>query len=107
MVRGQCAAWDVYVRLTSGLLPLLTGNRIDDEAVNPALGGVVSRILRYAPLWGEHGRMLVAAMRSAVHLYRTGDHRDLADLLRVVADRLYVLSAGGGLTRRTDDRAAP
>ena len=107
MVPGRCAAWDVYVRLTTGLLPLLTGDRIDDAAVNPALGRVATRILRYSPLWGEHGAMLVAAVHSAVRLYRAGDQRDLADLLRVVADRLYVLSAGGGLPHRSDDRATP
>ena len=105
MVRGRCAAWDVYVRLTTGLLPLLTGDRIDDAAVNPALGQVATRILRSAPLWGESGAMLVAAVHSAVRLYRFGDQRALADLLRVVADRLYVLSAGGGLPHRGEDRA--
>jgi hypothetical protein len=91
--------------LTTGLLPLLIGDRIDDVAVNPALGEVATRILRYAPLWGEPGAMLVAAVHSAVRLYRRGEQRDLADLLRVVADRLYVLSAGGGLPHRGDDRA--
>jgi hypothetical protein len=107
MVRGRCAAWDVYVRLTNGLLPLLAGDRIDDAAVNPALGRVAARILQYAPLWNEHGAMLIAAMRSAVRIYRAGDQSDLADLLRVVADRLYLLSAGGGRPHRSGDRATP
>jgi hypothetical protein len=105
LTRGRCAAWEVYVRLTTGVLPLLTGDRIDDATVNPALGRVATRILRYAPLWGEPGGMLVAAVHSAVRLYRAGDQRELAELLRVVADRLYVLSAGGGLPDRGDDRA--
>jgi hypothetical protein len=107
VLRARCAAWDVYVRLTTGLLPIANSIRIDDAAVNPALGAVATRILRYAPLWGEHGAMLVAAVHSAVRLYRAGDGRDLADLLRVIADRLYLLSAGAGLPPRHSDRATP
>lgn len=89
----QVTAWDTYLVLTRGLLPALTAQPTDAEALKTHLGQVGIRVTRYAPLWGEHGPMLKAALRTGVLLYRDGDHVGLADLMRVVADRLYVLSA--------------
>jgi hypothetical protein len=104
--RAQCAAWDAYRALTTGLLPALHHHPVDSEVVKSQLGGVATRIVRYAPLWGEHGTMLIAALHSAMRLYRTADTDDLADLLQHISDRLYILSA---TTRRlhhgTDDAA--
>jgi hypothetical protein len=109
---AQLAAWDAYVILTTGLLPALHKDALQtdqaDSAVNTQLGGVATRVLRYAPLWGEHGPMLVAAVKSAVRLYRAGERSDLLDLLRVMADRLYLLSAGPTRPRRDGrDPATP
>ena len=74
------AAWDTYLALTDRLLPALAG--IDDRAVlNAYLGAVVIRIRRYAPMWGGHGPMLIAAAHSAVRLYRDGDDDALTALL--------------------------
>ena len=105
MAPAQCAAWDAYLDVTHRLLPALRDDQADLGALNPQLGAVAARILRYAPLWGEHGPMLVAALHNATQLHRDGDRDDLADLLWVMADRLYLLSA----TPRRDgrDRSAP
>ena len=100
MAPAQRTAWDTYLTVTRGLLPALYYDRVDAAALNPQLGGVAVRILRYAPLWGEHGPMLVSALHSAVRLHRAGDRDDLADLLHAMANRLYVLSAGPGPRRR-------
>ena len=86
------AAWDTYLTLTTNLLPALRTEQ-PDSTVNTRLGGVATRIMRSAPLWGEHGPMLTAAARSAIRLYRTGEHDDLVTLLQATADRLYLLSA--------------
>ncbi len=89
------AAWDSYVALTQGLLPALAAQAHDrDGGVNPALGAVAIRVRRYAPMWAEHGPMLIAAVDSAVRLFRHGDYAALEDLLQVLARRLYLLSAG-------------
>jgi len=93
MAPAQCAAWDTYLDLTHRLLPALRDGQADLGVLNPQLGGVAARILRYAPLWGEPGPMLVAALHSATQLHRAGDRAELADLLWVMADRLYLLSA--------------
>jgi len=98
---AQGAAWDVYISLTRGLLPALHDEQIDDAALNTQLDEIAIRILRYAPLWAEHGPMLMDALRIAVSLHRAGDRADLADLLRVMANRLYVLSAGPRRDRGT------
>ncbi len=100
MAPAQCAAWDAYLTLTRGLLPALDDDHVDAATLNAQLGGVAIRILRYAPLWGEHGPMLLAALHSAVRLHRGGDRADLADLLRALANRLYLLSAGPRLPGR-------
>ena len=92
---AQRAAWDAYLTLTTDLLPALRANPAE-ATVNAQLGGVAKRILRAAPLWGGNGPMLVCAVQSAVRLYRAGEQDDLLDLLRVVADRLYVLSVRSG-----------
>jgi len=105
MAAAQGAAWDVYLKLTRGLLPALHDDHVDDPALNSQLGDIAIRILRYAPLWAEHGPMLVAAIHSAVSLRRAGDRADLADLVRVMANRLYVLSAGPRRDGR--DRSTP
>lgn len=90
---AQRAAWDTYLTLTGELLPALRNNQTDHPGVNTQLGGVAIRILHYAPAWGEHGPMLLAAAQSAIRLYRDREGRELAALLRAVADRLYHLSA--------------
>jgi hypothetical protein len=86
------AAWDTYLALTTSLLPALREER-SDTTVNTSLGGVVIRIRRYAPLWGAHGPMLLAAARSAIRLHRAGERDDLVALVQATADRLYLLSA--------------
>ncbi len=112
MVAAQRAAWDAYLTLTTGLLPALRMDALQrdqpDSPVNTQLGGVATRVLRYAPLWGEHGPMLEAAVGSAIRLYRAGQRSDLLDLLQAMADRLYLLSADPNLPRRDGrDPAAP
>ena len=47
--------------------------------MNTQLGGLATRLLRYAPLWGAHGPMLEAAVTSAIRLYRAGQRSDLLD----------------------------
>ena len=90
----RATAWDTYLALTRGLLPTLAADPADTAALTSQLSRVATRVARYAPLWGEHGLMLQATLRHAVVLDRTGRHRDLATLMRLVADRLYLLSAG-------------
>jgi hypothetical protein len=112
VVPAQRAAWDAYLAVTTGLLPALRGDDLQgdrpDSAVNTQLGGVATRLLRYAPLWGAHGPMLEAAVTSAIRLYRAGQRSDLLDLLQVMADRLYLLSADPNLPGRDGrDPAAP
>jgi hypothetical protein len=105
MAPAQCAAWDAYLDLTHRLLPALHDDQADLGALNTQLGAIATRILRYAPMWGEHGPMLVAALHSATHLHRAGDRAELADLLWVMANRLYLLSASPRMPRR--DGSAP
>lgn len=90
---AQRAAWDAYLALTAGLLPALDQGE-GDSGVNPRLGAVAIRIRRYAHIWGEHGPMLVAAVHSAIRLYRDADRPALISLLQVMAHRLFLLSAG-------------
>jgi hypothetical protein len=92
------AAWDAYLTLTNGLLPILDTDQAHAR-VSTALADVTERVECSAPLWGDHGPMLVAALKSATRLYRAEEHSDLRELLRIVADRLYLLSA-----RRTRPR---
>jgi hypothetical protein len=89
---AQRAAWDTYLVVTVSLLPMLAKGG-DPEMINPQLGGVAIRIRRYAPLWGEHGPMLLAALHSAIRLYRRGDLEELIDLVQAMSGRLFVLSA--------------
>lgn len=99
---GQRAAWDAYVSITVGLLPVLYHE--DDAAedadgwaqVNPRLGGVAIRIRRDAPMWDDHGPMLVAAASSAIRLYRHGDRPALIALAHAMAHRLFLLAIGAG-----------
>ena len=108
MAPAQCAAWDSYLDVTHRLLPALRDDQADLGALNPQLDAVAIRIVRYAPLWDEHGPMLVAALHSAMRLHRAGDRTELADLLWVMANRLYLLSATPRLPRRDGrDRSAP
>jgi len=90
----QVTAWDTFLVLTRGLLPALAARPTDAEVLKTQLGRVEIRVARYAPLWGAHGPMLEAALRTGVLLYQDGDHDALADLMQGVADRLYLLSAG-------------
>lgn len=92
---AQRAAWDVYLAVTVDLLPALTGDDDPDGgAVNPRLGGVAVRIRRYAPMWAEDGPMLIAAVYSAIRLYRNGDRPALIAVLHAMAHRLFLLSVG-------------
>jgi hypothetical protein len=91
---AQRSAWDAYLTLARGLLPTLFEDQIDAVALTCQLDGVAIRLLRYAPLWGEHGPMLLAALQSAVRLHRRGERADLTELLRAIANRLYLISAG-------------
>lgn len=91
------AARDAYRSVTCGLLPTLRGDRVDGTAVGAALGGVAIRIVRYAPMWGEHGAILMAAAHGAVRLFRVGDWTGLAALLQVTAGRLQQLATGAGM----------
>jgi hypothetical protein len=99
MAAAQSTAWDAYLALTRGLLPALHDDGVDAATLNSQLDGVAIRILLYAPLWGDHGPMLLTALHCAVRLHRAGDRNDLADLLRAIANRLYLLSAGPRLPR--------
>ena len=108
MSAAQRTAWDAYLTLTRGLLPAVADDRLDAAALGSQLDAVAIRLMRYAPLWGEHGPMLLAATQSAVRLHRRGDRADLADLLRTMANRLYVLSADPRQPERdSHDRGTP
>ena len=48
---------------------------------------------RYAPLWSEQGEMLRAAVASAARLHLHDDRVGLVAVLRLVASRLFLLSA--------------
>lgn len=109
---GQRAAWDAYVSITVGLLPVLYHEVGAEEGaeswarVNPrlgrVLGGVAVRIRRYAPMWGHDGPMLVAAAGSAVRLYRHGDRLALIALAHAMAHRLFLLAVGTGRPQHPD-----
>ena len=99
MVPAQNAAWDAYLTVARDLLPTVHDNRADDATINVRLGGAATRILRYAPLWGEHGSMLRAALHSAVRLHRDGDRSGLAELVQAMGDRLFLLSIDPGSPR--------
>ncbi|MFP5371120.1 MAG: hypothetical protein ACLGI3_10285 [Actinomycetes bacterium] len=107
MLTGQAAAWDAYRAVAGGLLPALHAHRVDSRPVTAQLGAVASRIVRYSPLWGEHGPMLVAALHNAMRYYRAGDHAELTDLAYAIGDRLYLLSAAPAQPRPDDDAAPP
>ena len=108
MAPAQCAAWDAFLDLTRRLLPALHDDQVDADALTSQLGAVAIRIVRYAPLWDEHGPMLVAALHSAMRLHRAGDRTELADLLWVMANRLYLLSASPRPPRHDGrDRSMP
>jgi hypothetical protein len=108
MSAAQRAAWDAYLALARGLLPALGDDQVDAAALTSQLDGVAIRLLRYAPLWGEHGPMLLAAAQSAVRLHRRGERADLTDLLQAMANRLYLLSADPLLLERDGhDRNPP
>ncbi|WP_433221026.1 hypothetical protein ACQP00_19420 [Dactylosporangium sp. CS-047395] len=55
--------------------------------LNAHLGATAKRILRYAPLWGEHGPMLLSALHSVVRLHRAGEHGDLGIPIRIICYR--------------------
>ncbi|MEV0569941.1 hypothetical protein [Dactylosporangium sp. NPDC050588] len=93
MPAAQRTAWDAYLTVTGGLLPAVGGEPIRGATIGCELRGFVVRIERYAPLWGADGPMLLAAVRAAQALHQRGDRTALADLLRAMADRLYLISA--------------
>src|SRR6202022_2657876 len=78
MAPAQSAAWDAYLTVSRDLLPTVHDHQADAATINARLGGAAKRILQYAPLWGEHGSMLRAALHSAVRLHRDGDRTGLA-----------------------------
>ena len=92
---AQRKAGETYSAVTSGLLPLLleAADRDEHSAVGARLDAVAVQIRRYAPLWSEHGEMLRAAMGSAVRLHLQNDRVGLVAILRLVAARLFLLSA--------------
>jgi hypothetical protein len=103
MAPARRAAWDAYLAVRA-LLPVITGDCGHGPTINAQFGGVVIRIRRYAPLWGEDGSMLTAAAHSAVRIYRGGDRDQLADLLSAIADRLYLLSIAPGRSAPSANR---
>jgi hypothetical protein len=107
MSEAQRTAWETYLTLTRGLMPALNDDQIDAAALNSQLGAVATRILRYAPLWGRHGRMLLAALRTAVRLHHRGDRADLQELLHAMGERLYLLSADPHLPDRDRHDRSP
>jgi hypothetical protein len=90
MPTARHTAWNAYQTVARELLPAVEG---------PRLRGFVARVQQDAPMWGEDGPMLLAALRGVVLLHRCGDHAGVVELLRAVADRLYVVSAGPGPAR--------
>jgi hypothetical protein len=100
MPSAQSTAWDAYLIVTRGLLPALQDPNTDPAMLNCRWEAAVTRIVRYAPLWGDRGPMLLSALRSAERLHRAGDRDDLADLTRTIGDWLYALSARPRLPRR-------
>jgi hypothetical protein len=103
MAPARRAAWDAYLAVRK-FLPVVTDDCGHGPAINAQLGGVVVRIRRYAPLWGEDGSMLTAAVYSAVRIYRRGDRDQLVDLLNAIADRLYLLSIAPGWSASSTNR---
>jgi hypothetical protein len=105
----QQAAWETYLAVTERVLPVLEDfPATDADAItNRRLGGVVIRIRRHAPLWGEHGPILIAAAASAVRLYRRGHITALRDLLQVIAHRLYQLSTGPAAHSKPHNQRRP
>ncbi|WP_327004332.1 hypothetical protein OHA72_56395 [Dactylosporangium sp. NBC_01737] len=96
---GQRAAWDAYVSITIGLLPVLYDPECEHGTdgwaqVNPRLGGVAVRIRRSAPMWDHDGPILTAAASSAIRLYRHGDRPALIALAHAMAHRLFLLTIG-------------
>lgn len=92
---AQRKAGETYSAVANGLLPLLKEADDRDEyfAVGARLDAIAVQVRRYAPLWSEHGEMLRVAMDSAVRLHLQNDRAGLAAVLRLVADRLFLLSA--------------
>jgi hypothetical protein len=90
----------VYLALAREVLPTLADNQVDTAALNPQLGKLALRILRFAPLWGEHGPILLDALQSAMRLHRRGARADLTDLFRAMAGRLFLISAAPRLPER-------
>jgi hypothetical protein len=87
-------AWEAYVALTTGLLPVLDRVSWDHRDVGARLAKLAKRIRRGARLWGQDGQMLASAIASAVQLHCHGQLTELAGLLRVVAYRLFLLACG-------------
>ncbi|WP_426513645.1 hypothetical protein ACPPVO_25385 [Dactylosporangium sp. McL0621] len=94
MPAAQRTAWAAFLMVTRGLLPAVDDERMPAATEDGDLLRFALRIERDAPLWGEHGPMLLAALRDVQAMRWGGDRADLADLLRVMAHRLYVISAG-------------
>ncbi|WP_412538744.1 hypothetical protein R8Z50_23170 [Longispora sp. K20-0274] len=90
--RARRAAWDAYVVVSATLLPTLDGRSTGEADGRAQLVGLSIAVHRDAPLWAEHGGMLIAAVNSAVRLRRAGHIGELHGLLRAMAHRLFLLS---------------
>ena len=100
MAPAQSAAWDAYLAVSRDLLPTVYDMHAEAATINVRLGRAAKRILRHAPLWGDHGSMLCAALDSAVRLHRDGDRSGLAELVQAMGDRLFLLTIDPGLPQR-------
>lgn len=90
---ARAAAWDAYLAVTCGLLPAL-GDGTDDREVDAWLGRLTMRFRRYAPMWHDHGPILVRDVYEAIDCHETGDYDRLDQQLRAVAARLFAVSSG-------------
>ena len=91
---AQRKAWETFAEVTTELALLQKPDGRDEHsAVGARLDAIAVRMRRYAPLWPEQGEMLRAAMASAVRLHLHGDRVGLVAVLRLVAARLFLLSA--------------
>lgn len=91
---ARCKAAETYASVTRELLVLRNADCGDEHgAVGARLDAIGVQIRRYAPLWCEHGEMLRAALASAVRLHLQGDRVGLVAVLRLMAARLFALSA--------------
>jgi hypothetical protein len=100
MTPARRAAWEAYLAITGELLPAISDEYSHGPAMGARLDDLVVEMTRHAWLWGSQGRMMIAAARSAVRIFRNGDREELIALLRSMAHRLYLLSIAPGHEQR-------